>query len=70
MQLSDRKKVSYSIAMSKDTGAIVMVRTRGKVVEVMGAMTREQSMEFVKGIMEWSKEVIDEDRPRIMQLNG
>jgi hypothetical protein len=67
--MSDRKKVQYSIAMSKDTGAIVMVRTRGKQVEVMGSMTREQSMEFAKAIMEWSKEVI-EDRPRIMQLNG
>jgi hypothetical protein len=63
------KKVSYSIAMSKDTGAIVMVRTRGKVVEVMGSMSREQSIEFVAGIMDWSKETIEEERPRI-QLNG
>ena len=55
------KKVTYSIAMSKETGAIVMVRTRGKVVEVMGSMTREQSMDFVKGILEWSETTIKAD---------
>lgn len=55
------KKVIYSIAMSKETGAIVMVRTRGKVVEVMGSMSREQSMDFVKGILEWSEATIKAD---------
>jgi hypothetical protein len=68
--MSDRKKVQYSIAMSKDTGAIVMVRTRGQKVEVMGSMSRDQSMEFVQGIIEWSKETIREEAPRIMRLNG
>jgi hypothetical protein len=68
--MSNRKKVTYSIAMSKDDGAIVMVRTRGQVVEVMGSMTREQSLDLVKGIMEWSKEVIREEAPRIARLNG
>jgi hypothetical protein len=47
--------------MSKETGAIVMVRTRGKVVEVMGSMTREDSMAFVQGIMEWSESTIKAD---------
>lgn len=55
------KKVIYSIAMSKETGAIVMVRTRGKVIEVMGSMSREQSMDFVKGILEWSETTIKAD---------
>ena len=68
--MSNRKKVTYSIAMSREDGAIVMVRTRGQQVEVMGSMTREQSLDLVKGIMEWSKEVIEQERPRIMQLNG
>ena len=68
--MSDRKKVNYSIAMSKEDGCIVMVRTRGKQMEVMGSMSRQQSLDFVKGIMEWSHEVIEEERPRIMQLNG
>lgn len=52
------KKVTYSVAMSKETGAIVMVRTRGKAVEVMGSMTREDSLNFIKGIMEWSESTI------------
>ena len=68
--MASNKKVTYSIAMSKETGCIVMVRTRGKQVEVMGSMTREQSLDFVKGIMEWTKEVIKEDAPRIQRLNG
>lgn len=55
------KKVTYSVAMSKETGAIVMVRTRGKSVEVMGSMTREDSVNFVKGILEWSERTIQED---------
>jgi hypothetical protein len=64
------KKVSYAVAMSKETGAIVMVRTRGKQVEVMGSMDRQESLDFVKAILEWSKEVIREDAPRIQTLNG
>lgn len=68
--MASNKKVTYSIAMSKETGCIVMVRTRGKQVEVMGSMTREQSLDFVAGIMEWTKEVIKEDAPRIQRLNG
>lgn len=68
--MASNKKVTYSIAMSKETGCIVMVRTRGKQVEVMGSMTREQSLDFVQGIMEWTKEVIKEDAPRIQRLNG
>jgi hypothetical protein len=68
--VASNKKVTYSIAMSKETGCIVMVRTRGKQVEVMGSMTREQSLDFVAGIMEWTKEVIKEDAPRIQRLNG
>jgi hypothetical protein len=63
------KKVQYSIAMSKDDGCIVMVRTRGKIVEVMGSMSREQSLDLVKAIMEWSKETIRAEAPRIQQLN-
>ena len=52
------KKVTYSVAMSKDTGCIVMVRTRGKAVEVMGSMTREDSVDFVKGILTWADTTI------------
>jgi len=64
------KESTYSIAMSKETGAIVMVRTNGKNVTVIGAMTREQSLDLVKGIMEWTEQTIREDAPRIQTLNG
>lgn len=55
------KKVTYSVAMSKNDGCIVMVRTRGQQVEVMGSMSRDQSLEFVKSIMEWSERTIREE---------
>ena len=67
--MASNKKVTYSIAMSKEDGCIVMVRTRGKQVEVMGSMTREQSLDFVKGIMAWSERTIAQES-RIARLNG
>jgi hypothetical protein len=53
-----KKKPAYSVAMSKDTGCIVMIRTDGKQVSVMGSLTREDSLNFVKSILEWSDETI------------
>lgn len=52
------KKVTYAVAMSKDTGCIVMVRTRGKAVEIMGSMSRQQSLDFVHSIADWADETI------------
>ena len=62
------KESAYSVAMSKDTGCIVMVRTNGKSATVIGALSREDSLNFVRGIMEWAKETIRDDAPRIMTL--
>ena len=56
--MSKTKKPEYSVAMSKDTGCIVMVRTNGKAVTVVGSLTREDSLSFVKDIMEWSDATI------------
>jgi hypothetical protein len=53
------KKPDYSIAMSKDTGCIVMIRTNGKTVTVIGSLTREDSLKFVRDIMEWSELTIE-----------
>ena len=59
-------RASYSVAMSKDTGCIVMTRTNGKHISVCGSMSREESLNFVKGIMEWSAGVLEQERPRII----
>jgi hypothetical protein len=45
---------AYSVAMSKDTGCIVMVRTNGPSVTVMGSLTREDSVKFCKELVEWA----------------
>lgn len=55
------KKPQFSVAMSKDTGCIVMVRTNGKQVSVVGSLTREDSLNFVKDILEWSEATIKAD---------
>jgi hypothetical protein len=60
------KESTYSVAMSKETGAIVMLRTNGKKVSVIGSMSREDSLGFVEGIMKWSASTIREEGPRIM----
>jgi hypothetical protein len=64
------KESTYSVAMSKDSGAIVFLRTNGHQVTVIGAMSREESVDFVRGIMEWTAETIQDEAPRIMRLNG
>lgn len=64
------KESSYSVAMSKETGCIVMVRSNGKGLTVCGSMTREESLQFVRSIMEWADKTIKEEAPRIQRLNG
>ncbi len=51
-------KPAYSVAMSKDTGCIVMIKTHGTSVSVMGSLTREDSLNFVKDILDWSDSTI------------
>lgn len=54
-------KSTFSVAMSKDTGCIVMIRTNGVQVTVVGSLTREDSLNFVKDIMTWSEATIKEE---------
>lgn len=63
------RESTYSVAMSKEQGTIVMVRTNGNKMTVIGAMSREDSLDFVRGIMEWTKETIEAERPRLIGLN-
>lgn len=67
--MTRKSQISYSVAMSKDTGCIVMVRTNGKSVSVMGSLTREQSLAFVRDIMDWSLDTIRKEGPRILTMN-
>lgn len=47
----------FSVAMSQDTGCIVMVRKLGAKVNVMGSLTREQSVEFAKSLIDWRETI-------------
>jgi hypothetical protein len=51
-------KPAYSVAMSQDTGCIVMVKTTGRKVEVMGSLTHEDSLKFAQGILDWIPEAV------------
>jgi hypothetical protein len=59
--MKKKPKPEYSVGMSKETGCIVMVRTNGKNVTVIGSLTRDDSLDFVKQIMQWSDRTIREE---------
>jgi hypothetical protein len=47
------QKSVFSVAMSQDTGCIVMVRTNGKQATVIGSLSREQSVAFADSVVDW-----------------
>lgn len=49
---------AYSVAMSQETGCIVMVRTTGQKVAIMGSLTREDSVKFAESVTTWIPESI------------
>lgn len=50
------KKPDYSVAMSRDTGCVVMVRTNGTKATVIGSLTREDSLAFADGVIDWESD--------------
>jgi hypothetical protein len=61
-------KPTFSIAMSMETGCIVMTRTNGQKVTVIGSVPREQSCAFANELLEWMPEgapVAEPDKPRL-----
>lgn len=47
------KKPQFSVAMSQDTGCIVMVRSNGAKVTVIGSLTRDDSLKFADSVIDW-----------------
>jgi hypothetical protein len=65
---------NFAVAMSRDTGCIVMTRTLGAEVSVMGSLTREQSLSFARSLLDWKPEEIQEAvkevvRPKLTVVN-
>ena len=56
MKKTDFGKTSFAVAMSQDTGCIVMVRTTAGQQAVVGTLTREQSLAFAESILVWGEE--------------
>ena len=49
---------AYSVAMSQEDGCIVMVKTNGKQVTIMGSLTRDMSLKFADSVLQWMPEAL------------
>ena len=58
------KKPQYSVAMSQQDGCIVIVRTNGEKVSIIGSLTREQSVQFCESVLDYG-EPHDPDQPAV-----
>jgi len=50
-------KESYSVAMSQETGCIVMIAGNDKSRRVVGSLDRDQSLNLAAEVGKWSKGV-------------
>ena len=72
MKKTQFPKPEYSVAMSLETGCIVMVRTTNDKQSVMGSLTREDSMKFAQGILDWRQETVldaPKEPPKLSLVN-
>lgn len=64
----------FSVAMSLETGCIVMVRMQGDRQKVMGSLEREASIQFARSIINWIPEAIaapvETPKPQLTLVNG
>lgn len=58
MKKTQFAKPEYSVAMSVETGCIVMVKKGPRGAEVIGSLSREDSLRFCQGLIEWIPEVL------------
>lgn len=49
-------KAVFSVAMSKQDGCLVMIRTNGTKVTVMGALDKAMSQGIARAILDWHPE--------------
>ena len=56
-------KSTFSVAMSKDTGCLVMVRTNGTQVTVVGYLSKDESMGMANALLSWSAEAVSVCEP-------
>ena len=64
MKKSQFDKPEFSVAMSLETGCVVMVRSLRSKQEVCGSLSREDSMKFALGILDWAPENVQAEPPK------
>ena len=55
--MAKAKTVSYSVAMSKETGCIVMLKCTPDSLKVMGSLDRESSLKLAQELANWHAEI-------------
>ncbi len=54
----------FSVAVSDETGCIVMVKTHGKDVMVIGSLTRDQTLHMMDTVQSWMPRALRPDHER------
>ncbi len=70
MKKTEFAKPAYSVAMSEETGCIVMVKTVGREVTVIGSLTHEASIKFADGVLKWIPEALRKPEPDADNINS
>ncbi len=62
--------IEHSVAMSLDTGCIVMIRASTAGNKVVGSLTRVDSVKFAQSILEWIPQTAEApERPKLTVVN-
>jgi len=67
-------KPEFSVAMSLETGCIVMVKTLGEKQAVVGSLTRDDSQKFAQALLDWRPETVldaqsEPEKPKLSLVN-
>jgi hypothetical protein len=70
-------KPEFSVAMSLETGCIVMVKMINDKQSVCGSLTRDDSLKFAQGILDWRAETVldaqvvpvEPEKPKLTLVN-
>jgi hypothetical protein len=64
-------KPEFSVAMSFETGCVVFVRNEGEKQKIIGSLTREDSLKFAQGIINWVPESVrvEPEKPKLSLVN-
>jgi hypothetical protein len=63
-------KAEYQVAISLETGCIVMVKSSGGKQSVMGSLGRAESMAFAQSILDWRQSTVLDNDARMVPVEA